>query len=324
MVSGDGRVWEELSFLVPPGAVADWRLAVLYDAAAGAGLVDGLPGAPAELAERLGLDGRAVRVVLEALAVWGVVEAGDDGVYAAGAEAPAADAAAVLRHHARSLRLWSGHLDDRLRGAAAAPAPAAASAADPGQVELWLEALAVNGRESAPGTVDACLARVPEAHRVLDLGGGHGEYTLEFARRGLRAAMQDRPVVVDIARRQGRLAEAGVELFAGDFFEVLPDGEFDIVFCSGVAYTYDGERNTALYRQVRPLVAPGGSLALHTFLQGTDELASIFAVQMLGATGGGDTHAEDDYRRWLDAAGYSAVDAVRLDRRPESLVLASP
>lgn len=321
-MSGGGQVWDELSFLVPPGRVADWRMAVLYDAAAGAGLLDGLPGAPAGLAQRLGLDGHAVRVVLDALSVWGVVDAGDDGVYAVGAGAPAADAAAVLRHHARSIRSWSGQLGDRLRGAAVPPAPAPVP--DPGQIELWLTALAVNGRESAPGTVDACLDRVPAAGSVLDLGGGHGEYALEFARRGLRATMQDRPVVVDIARRQGRLVEAGVELFAGDFFEVLPDGEFDIVFCAGVAYTYDGERNSALYRRVRPLVAPGGSLVLHTFLRGTDELASIFAVQMLGATAGGDTHSEDDYRRWLGAAGYSSVDAVRLDRRPESLVLALP
>lgn len=320
MGNGDGPVWGELSFLVSPGTVADWRMAVLYEAAAGAGLLAALPAAPAHLAERLGLDERAVRVVLDALSVWGVVEAGDDGVYAAGPGAPGAEPAAVVRHHARSIRLWSGQLGDRLRGFAAAPAPAA----DPAQVELWLEALAVNGRESAPGTVDACLARAPAASRVLDLGGGHGEYALEFARRGLHATMQDRQVVIDIARRQGRLAEAGVELFAGDFFDVLADGAFDIVFCSGVSYTYDGERNLALFRRVKPLIAPGGSLVLHTFLRGTDELASIFAVQMLGATGGGDTHAEDDYRRWLDAAGYRSVASVRLDRRPESLVLAAP
>lgn len=60
------------------------------------------------------------------------------------------------------------------------------------------------------------------ARRVLDLGGGHGQYALEFARRGLETTMQDRPGVVDYARRQGRLEEAGVELFAADFFEALP------------------------------------------------------------------------------------------------------
>lgn len=315
---GEGRpVWEQWSFLVPAGELCDWRMVLTYDAAVEAGLLAELPGDPPGLAERLGLSEHAVRVVLDALVVWHVVEVGDDGSYVLGAVAPGPEAAAVLRHHARSIRNW-GSIADRLRGS-----QPTGRRGDPRGVEIMLDALAVNGRESAPAAVDACLDRVPAAGHVLDLGGGHGEYALEFARRGLRVTMQDRPAVIELARRKPALVAAGVELFAGDFFEVLPEATFDLVFCAGVVYTLGAERNVELFRRVKALLVPGGSLAVHTFLRGTDPLATLFAVQMLGATGG-DSHGEDDHRRWLTEAGYGSVEAQRLPRRPEWLVFATP
>ncbi len=310
-------MWAALSCLGAPHAVCDWRMVVLFDAAADAGLLTALPATADEVAARLDLDAHAVRVVLEALTVWGLVTV-EGRRFTPGPNAPPPDEAAVLRHHARSLRLWASQLDDRLRGVAPS-----GHAGPLRRLDVWLDALAVNARVSAPAAVDACLARLPEAGRVLDLGGGHGEYALEFARRGLEATMQDRPEVVDLARARQRLPEAGVRLFAGDFFEVLPDGPFDIVFCAGVTYTYDQQRNLLLYQRVMPLVDDGGVLVIHTFLRGRDPLAAIFAVQMLGATAG-DTHGEEDHRRWLGEAGYSSVDVVDLARRPESLLFAAP
>lgn len=307
--------WQELAFLVPPDEPRDWRMVLLYDAAVEAGLLDALPARPAALAAELKLREHAVRVVLECLALWGIVVTAPDGLYVLDSGAPGADARAVLRHHARAIRGWS-RLPDRLRGET--PAQFGLPA-----VEIMLDALAVMGRESAPGAVDACLARVPGTHRVLDLGGGHGEFGLEFARRGLQVTMQDRPDVIELARRKGWLEGSDVELFAGDFFQTLPDGPFDLVFCAGVVYTFGAERNQALLRQVRPLIAPGGSLAIHTFLRDTDELATLFAAQMLG-TAGGDSHGEAEFAGWLGETGYREVESQRLERRPEWMIFASP
>ncbi len=306
-------VWEERSFLAAPDRVADWRMALLYDAAAEAGLLDHLPAMPEELAGRHGLDARAVRVVLEALASWEVVAA-DGGRFSAGSRFPDADQGAVLRHHARSMRLWAERLPARIG--------AGEGGGNPWGLALWLDALAVNARQSAPGAIDECLRRRPGARTVLDLGGGHGEYALEFVRRGLRVTMQDRPEVIELARRGGGLEAAGVVLHPGDFFEAVVAGPFDIVFCAGVTYTYDADRNRALLRRVRPSVSPDGILAIHTFLRGRDPRAAIFAVQMLGVAGG-DTHAEEDYRRWLSEAGFGSVDVTHLPRLPESMLFAA-
>lgn len=310
-------LWEELSFLAPPDEVQDWRMVVLFNAAVEAGVLAGLPATTTELAGRLALDEHAVAVVLEALAAWWLVERSEDEIWSVGPQAPSTDAGAVLGHHARALGLWSRNLDDRLHGH-----PSSEPAQGTGQVTKMLEALTVNGRESAPGAVDACMARRPGARRALDLGGGHGEYALELIRRGLAVTMQDQDHVIGATHQAGRLEAAGVELFAGDFFETLPPGPFDLVLCAGVTYTFAAARNLELYRRVRTILAPGGVLAVHSFLRGTDPLAAIFALQMLSGGRGGDTHSEAEHRHWLAAAGYGSVETVTLARRPESMVFA--
>ena len=307
----------DLSFLAPPSDVADWRMVLLHDAAAEAGILARLPGSAAELAAASDLDAHTVAVVLEALAAWGIVKVGPDG-YSPGANVPAPEEAAVLRHHARALRGWSAWVEDALRGAG--HGQSGLTAAHP---ELFLDALGATARQAAPSVVDRCLELLPQTRWVLDLGGLHGEYSLEFVRRGVRATMQDLPTMVEIVERRGVLAEAGVELFSGDFFGTVPEGPFDLALCAGITHTFDAERNMALYRKVRPVLAPGGAIAIVTFLRRRHPIAAVFAVQMLANGRGGDTHGEEEYRGWLSATGYGEMEVVDLDDRPQSLLMAA-
>ena len=294
----------DLTFLAPPGEAADWRVIVLCDAAAATGVFDKLPATAQELAERTGLEPRAVRVVLDALVAVGVLDTGGGGRFTLGPAAPEPAAMATVRHHARALRRWATALEPRLRGE---PTRHPIDMPDP---EMFHDALAVNARKVAPEIVDVCLQRFPQARSVLDLGGLHGEYSLEFARRGLQATMQDQPAMVDVARRRGRVQAAGVELFEGSFFETVPDGPFDLAFCSGITHTFDGDRNRTLFRNLRPVIAPGGGVAVVTFLRGRNALTTLFAVQMLVNDNGGDTHTEAEYRQWLSEAGFTVDEAV--------------
>jgi hypothetical protein len=120
------------------------------------------------------------------------------------------------------------------------------------------------------------------------------------------------------------LEEAGVDLFEGSFFDAVPDGPFDLAFCCGITHTFDGDHNLALYRRLRPVVAPGGGVAVITFLRGRRPLTAVFAVQMLVNGSGGDTHSEAEYRHWLGAAGFR-VDDTPLDLvdRPQSVLFAT-
>ena len=208
-----------------------------------------------------------------------------------------------VRHHARALRRWATTIEPVLRG----EETPSSSISDP---EMFHDALARNAQKVAPAVIDVVIERFPGAGRVLDLGGLHGEYSLEFARRGLRATMQDQPAMVDVARRRGRLETTGVELFEGSFFDKVPDGPFDLAFCSGITHTFDGDRNRTLFRNLRPVITPGGGVAVVTFLRGRNPLTPLFAVQMLVNDNGGDTRTEEEYRAWLGEAGFAVDEAV--------------
>ena len=297
--------------------VPDWRKSLIYVSARDAGILAALPGTVAEVAAASGADEDATRVVLEALEVWGIVSSDAGGRYADGPNRPSADEDATLTQQARFISGMAAHLPDRIRGVVEPMQPRS-----PEELERWQAGMAARARTVAPGLVDACLARVPHARRVLDLGGGHGEYGLEFARRGMSVVLQDRPEILSLPERRRVWAAGGVEPFPGDFFETLPEGPFDLVFCAGVTHTMDGERNRLLYGRVRTLVADDGAFAIVTFPQGTPR-ARLFAVTMLVVGNRGDTHATEDYRRWLAEAGFS-MEPAALDELQQSLLLARP
>jgi SAM-dependent methyltransferase len=306
------------SFMAPPGETADWRMVVLLDAAAWSGALAALPGTADDVAARTGLDPHGVRVVLDALVAWRIVERDGASGYALGPDAPDAAATAQLRHHARAVRTWASTVETRLRGE---PVGERGGPTDP---ELFIDALAVGARAAAPDVVDACLSRFPDTRSVIDLGGGHGEYSLEFARRGLQVTLQDLPVMVDVVRRRGVLAEAGVQLVAGSFFNGVPPGPFHLAFCAGITHTFDGKHNEMLFRNLRAAVSSRGGVAVVTFLRHRQPLADVFAVQMMVNANGGDTHSEEEYRSWLGGAGFEADDApLDLPGRPQSVLFAT-
>jgi hypothetical protein len=66
-------------------------------------------------------------------------------------------------------------------------------------------------------------------------------------------------------------------------------------------------------------------MAIVTFLRHRNPLADVFAIQMLVNANGGDTHGEDEYRRWLTAEGFRVDDVpVDVPNRPQSILFATP
>jgi SAM-dependent methyltransferase len=306
----------DLSFLASPETLTDWRLALAYEAAADHGVLDALPGGLTALAARCGLEEGALRAVLGLLQAWGVVATDPEGRYTTGPRAPEPPNDAILLRHASPIRRWSALVGPRLRDRTALPEGMAAHPPPPRPVEPNL--LAINARRLTGPMLDVCLQRFPHAKRVLDLGGGHGEHSLEL----LRPTLMDRPLVLEAADRDGRLSGAGVELFAGDFFADLPPGPFDLVLCAAVTNMFDRVSNQDLYRRLRPIIAPGGGLAIVSYMRGRDEVTASFGLQMLVWTDGGDAHTIEDYSSWLGEAGYGPVEVHDLPHPPQTVVLA--
>lgn len=291
----------DLGFLAEPGDLADWRMVILVDNALKAGLLDSLPATAEEAAVKADMHPKSARVLLDALTVFGVVTAdGGEAVYRPGPAMPDADQRAVLAQHAQFIGRWASELPGRL------PDPINRERRPwvrPG-LAGWLASLGARAKGEAPDVIDRCLTAFPDARTALDVAGGHGEYAIEAARRGLEVTLLDLPQVIDIVSEWPSVRESGIHLWAGDVFESPPDATFDLVLAFGFTHTQPAERIATLFPSLAALTNPGGGLAVNTFLRGSGPVARLFAVQMLIAGNGGDTHRLEDYVSWITAAGY--------------------
>ncbi len=302
--------------LAPAGQVLDWRLTVTFRWARETGVWDALPGSVPALAASTGLTEDAVRTVLDVLTVWGFVETDQDGVVRRGPQAPGEDDAATIAQHGVWVHRWSSMLGDRLRDRLAPPPEALCKPSTRDGLRL----LARASRRSITPVVDACLEAVPHARRALDLGGGHGEYSLELARRGVDVVLQDLPGVIDLAREDSRFA--GISLVAASLFDSVAEGPFDLVLCSTVTNMFGESENKVIAERLRSAVGDGGVAVVSTYLRDRSAVGTFFGVQMRVATDGGDSHTSLDHRRWLTDAGFGQVDVVDLASPPLSLVIA--
>jgi SAM-dependent methyltransferase len=185
----------------------------------------------------------------------------------------------------------------------------------------FIGAMARGASGSAAFLADLCLQRSPQAKSMLDVGGGPGIHALEFARRGLAATVYDLPPVIELDRQHG-LERQGVSLVAGDFNQSLPPGPFDLALLSSICHIYGPEKNTALFQRTAASLAPNGVIAVVDFVRGISPAAPLFGVNMLVGTEEGGTWTEEEYRRWLAAAGFVDVQITNVGGPGRQLITA--
>lgn len=302
------------------------EVAATVAAAVKTGLFEALGDGPltaAGIAKRAGLDARATRIVLEALADLGLVAQSGDR-YAPTDEGRRRFADRDSPDYVgKGLPLWLTNLRrwTRLPEALAQGGLPDQQEAQRSEDQLadFLAGMAAGPPERTRRMVRGCLDRHPEARSVLDLGGGPGHIARAFVDAGLEATMVERPEVVDYGRRALGLGEVeGLTLVAGDFLtDPLPAGPFDIVLMSNITHIYGPDENRRLLARVAEVVRPGGLVAIADFVRGRSPRAARFAVVMLLATEAGDTYDADTYRAWLDDAGCGdmVIEDVDVDRQ---------
>jgi len=281
-----------------------WQPQVVLMAALKVGLIEALlnaPLRPEEVAEQLALDGRATLRVIGVLVDAGYLERQGDGVMVA-PEARAlldpSDAAFVgdrLLHLHDLLVRWV-QLPQVLRDGGPAQ-----SEHTPESLRAFIGSMRVGARERAQPLVDRLAALFPATRTVLDIGGGPGTQALAFQERGWQVTVLDFPEVIDLMADD--LAQADIATIKGDATKGIPAQEFDLVFCGNLFHSMSREECAAVATGTADALRDGGALAIFDFLQGTGLPSSLFAVNMLVATSGGDVYGERDYRRWCEAAG---------------------
>jgi SAM-dependent methyltransferase len=160
---------------------------------------------------------------------------------------------------------------------------------------------------------------------LLDVGGGHGYYTIEACRRqpDLTATLLDAPDALGLAREA--VADAGLDdrvtLRSGDALTDDVGSDYDLIFCFNVAHGFDPATNRDLFARLRDALAPGGRLVVLDQFEGQSRLsmarAGLELARLVYETAlNGTVYEVDQYREWLRDAGFTDVSVTRFRTMP--------
>jgi hypothetical protein len=202
-------------------------------------------------------------------------------------------------------------------------------AEEPGRLERFQRLQ----RGLAEGLAEEVVARAPlppDATRLLDLGGGHGGYSVAFCRRhpGLTATVLDLPAALPVG--VSTVAAAGlaerVTFRGGDLAHGVDERDHDVVLLFNVVHGFAEERARALVRAAVAAVRPGGAvLVLETAPVShastvDDAFTRCFSLN-LWHTQGGRVYPPATLARWLVEAGCAPPETLVLQRSASHVLL---
>lgn len=305
----------------------DFRAARAVMAAVALGVVERLAAQPAsakEVARSCELDPRGADALLAALAALGIVARdGETFQLCAPARRVLVGAGDLSRRSTVLHDLWHWGLWARLEGSLRGGAPVAERSgdpffSDPAVLGAFFPNFSRAMEESSREASERLARELPLAgdERVLDLGGGAGNFAAALARAHPKLAIElfDLPPVArEAARaleREGLTERVAVR--AGSFLAdpIDPSGAgYDLVLLSRVLMGLPDADAAALLARVRNALRPGGRALLHEFRRGegaAERVAALLDLDMLLITGGA-VRSASTLAALLEAAGFEDV-----------------
>jgi len=292
-------------------------------------ILHGKPATARELAGRLRLQPRGAARLLDCLVTLGLLEKRSEGY------SPTSSGELLSSHHPDTILpmvlhlnslwdSWSGLTDTVRRGKN--PRRAVIRERDTKSLKAFIGAMHVVGRSLAAEIAASCEAG--RFSRLLDIGGGSGTYTIAFLKKDpkMTAVLFDLKRVIPMAR--ARLRAEGlltrVKLAAGDFYaDELPSG-CNLALLSAIIHQNSPAENLALFRKIRRALEPGGALLIRDHIMDESRTnppaGTLFALNMLVNTDGGDTYTFAEVKKGLERAGFMDVRLVRTGERMDCLV----
>ena len=301
------------------------RAARLAMAGVATGLFEEIADTPrttGEVAAACGLARRGASVLLEALAALGAIErVGGAFVATPAARAVFCEKGDASRRHTVLHDLWHTGLWAHLEEALGSGRPIADRSSDPFFTRPDVlarffpnlaQAMAETTREEARELAEQLA--LPAFARVLDLGGGMGQFARAIAdvHTDAEVVLFDQPPVISAG---GGAGHPRVQAVAGDFLRdpLDPGGAgFDRVLLARVLMGLDDSRAALLLARVREVLRPGGVVDVVELRRGegaAGRVAALLDVDMLLLTGGAVRSASE--LRALLAAGQLRPGAPR-------------
>ncbi|HON79990.1 MAG TPA: methyltransferase [Spirochaetota bacterium] len=186
--------------------------------------------------------------------------------------------------------------------------------------ETWFRPFiaAMNDRAKSQAPVVAKLFDLSGVHRLLDVGGGSGVFSIAFARAAghLHATVFDLPGVVamtgEYIQQEGLAGR--IDTMPGDYNHDKPAGTYDMIFLSAIIHSNSFEENRVLIENCAGALNSGGTIAVMDFIMDESRTApapgALFAINMLVNTEAGDTYTEGEVRGWMQGAGLVKMKRV--------------
>lgn len=169
------------------------------------------------------------------------------------------------------------------------------------------------------------LALPSSATRLLDVGGGHGVFSIMMCREypNLRATVIDSPAALEVAA--GHIARHNmtdrISLMPGDMWEIDWGVDYDAVLLFNLLHHFDRETNLKLLHRAATALKPGGVAAILDQIAGkvpgsaTKAIISLVAL-MYHVFADGRVFEHDELAELLAGAGFAEVRFHGLPKLP--------
>lgn len=155
------------------------------------------------------------------------------------------------------------------------------------------------------------------ARRLLDIGGGHGMYSISFCQQNpvLSALILDRPSITPFT--EGMIEQYGmtgrISVVAGDMYTEIPGSGYDIVYSSHILYR--SADMPTLLRNIIKTMNPGGLfVSNHKFADDwiIPENDATSALDMIVTRDHHRMISDQEFTSYLESAGLSDITSTRV------------
>ncbi|TAL67229.1 MAG: hypothetical protein EPN82_14740 [Bacteroidetes bacterium] len=187
------------------------------------------------------------------------------------------------------------------------------------QIKPFIEA--INWRSSILAHDVVRLLDLDHVHKVLDLAGGLGNYTIEFlnVKPDIDAYLFDYPNIIGFTEEYLKTEgfNKNINLMKGDFrIDDIGSG-YDMVFISFAMHHVSLFQNIQLCNKIYEALNHGGKLIIHDYLINDDrnspEYNALLSIEMLVSSNGGDVYTETDYWIMLKESWFENIQRIDTD-----------
>jgi O-methyltransferase domain/Dimerisation domain len=180
----------------------------------------------------------------------------------------------------------------------------------------WWPKIEASWRAMASPGIASKFKLASSARRLIDIGGGHGLYSVAFCRKypSLTATIFDWPKGIQSARETvesaGMLERIGFH--EGDFMTDDLGTDYDVALLFNIIHGHDSRENVFLLRKTAEALNKNGTVLILDQIRGSNRsrLSSLVAETTglnLFLWTGGKTYTFEEVRSWLTDAGFVSI-----------------